>query len=56
MEQLEFFDKMEKTKHICLVCGNDFEKYKRKKYCSKDCFKKVRKEKIILIYLLFLKG
>ena len=45
MEQLNFFEKLEETKPICLVCGNIFEKFKNKKYCSNSCFKKVRKQK-----------
>jgi hypothetical protein len=49
MEQLNFFDKMEENRPICLTCGNSFEKYKNKKCCSKNCYK-IRKremEKII---------
>ena len=41
MEQLNFFEKLEEpNKPICPVCGNDFEKYKNKKFCSKKCSNK----------------
>lgn len=45
MEQLDFFNNLEQNKPICPICGNTFEKYKRKKYCSKSCINKKHYEK-----------
>jgi hypothetical protein len=47
-DQLEF-NLEENKKPICPVCGNSFKKNKHiQKYCSKVCYKKVRKEKKVL--------
>lgn len=51
MEQLDFFNTLEQTKHICPVCGNSFEKtVYNKKYCSNSCnnkkWKKENKQKV----------
>lgn len=44
MEQLNFFEKLEKTKPICMDCGNSFEKNGKNKICSKDCRDKRKKD------------
>jgi hypothetical protein len=53
MQQLDFFNTLEQTKPICPICGNGFERAKRKPkqvYCSNKCYKKfyseANKEKI----------
>ncbi len=41
MEQLDFFNTLEQTKHICPVCGNGFEKTRSNHiYCSSKCYNK----------------
>lgn len=38
MEQLEFFDRKEENKGICIMCGNKFNRINTTKvYCSKKC-------------------
>jgi len=38
MEQLNFFEKLEKTKPICPVCGKAFKYKYNKTYCSAECY------------------
>lgn len=48
MQQLDFFEVIDKPTSVCPVCEKNFEKSKHnshRKYCSKTCFEKVRKEK-----------
>jgi hypothetical protein len=48
MERLEFFEVFDKPTSVCLVCEKIFEKTKnnsKRKYCSKTCSEKTRKEK-----------
>ena len=51
MEQLEFFEVLDKPTSVCLVCEKNFEKnYYNQKYCNKKCKQKFH-NKIIKKYV-----